>query len=125
MERRHVRLMREGALFLDMSIDEGGCSETSRPTTPDAPCYEEEGVRHICIPNLPTVVARTASRTYGNSLLPYLVELGAGVDGALLRSPALRSACAFHGGRLVAPSLASFCGDPVEDLVARLGADAT
>ncbi len=116
MDRRHVRMMREGALFLDMSIDEGGCSETSRPTTPESPCYVEEGVRHICIPNLPTVVARTASRVYGNSLLPYLLELGDGPEAALARNPALRSGCGYRAGRLVAPSLASFSPWPLEPL---------
>jgi alanine dehydrogenase len=116
LDRRHIRLMREGALFIDMSIDEGGCAETSRPTTPGEPVYEAEGVRHICIPNLPSEVARTASRAYGNSLLPYLLELGRGVDTALAGSPALRRACGFHAGRLVAPSLRRFVGAPLEEL---------
>lgn len=101
LRRQHVRMMREGALFVDMSIDEGGCSETSRPTTPEAPCYEEEGIRHICIPNLPSVVARTASRSLGSCLLPYLFELAGGVDGALTRSEALRSSCSYFKGKLV------------------------
>jgi alanine dehydrogenase len=116
LERRHVRTMREGALFIDMSIDEGGCAETSRPTTPAQPVYEEEGVRHICIPNLPSEVARTASRAYGNALLPYLLELGRGVDVALARSDALRGACAYHAGRLVAPSLKRFVDAPLHEL---------
>jgi alanine dehydrogenase len=116
LERRHVRMMREGALFIDMSIDEGGCSETSRPTTPEEPVYEAEGVRHLCVPNLPSEVARTASRAYGNCLLPYLLELGHGVDRALSRSPALRGACGFHAGRLVEPALRRFVSGPLEDL---------
>ncbi|MFZ5482512.1 MAG: alanine dehydrogenase [Myxococcota bacterium] len=118
LKRQHVRLMKEGSLFIDMSIDEGGCSETSRPTTPEDPVYEEEGVRHICIPNLPSEVARTASRALGNSLLPYLFELGRGTREALARSPALRNACGYWEGRLVGRSLRRFVEAPLEDLEA-------
>lgn len=116
LRRQHIRLMREGSLFIDMSIDEGGCSETSRPTTPEHPTYEAEGVRHICIPNLPSEVARTASRALGNSLLPYLFEIAGGVDSALARSDALRLACSYHAGRLVSRSLQRYVQVPLQDL---------
>lgn len=116
LKRQHVRMMREGTLFIDMSIDEGGCSETSRPTTPEQPVYEAEGVRHICIPNLPAEVARTSSRAMGASLLPYLMQLGEGVDGALARSEALRGACDYYRGRLVSRLLRRFVAFPLEDL---------
>jgi alanine dehydrogenase len=116
LRRQHIRLMKEGSLFIDMSIDEGGCSETSRPTTPERPVYEEEGVRHICIPNLPSEVARTSSRALGNSLLPYLFELGRGVPEALARSEALRNATGFYEGRLVGRWLRRFVSAPLEDL---------
>lgn len=116
LRRQHIRMMKEGTLFIDMSIDEGGCAETSRPTTPESPVYEEEGVRHICIPNLPSEVARTASRALGASLLPYLLQLGEGVDGALARSDALRGACDYHRGRLVGRLLRRFVAAPLEDL---------
>lgn len=118
LKRQHVRLMREDSLFIDMSIDEGGCAETSRPTTPEAPVYEEEGVRHICIPNLPSDVARTASRALGNSLLPYLFELGQGVRSALARSDALRHACGYYEGVLVSRALRRWVNKPVEELEA-------
>lgn len=116
LRRQHIRLMKEGSLFIDMSIDEGGCAETSRPTTPEAPAYEVEGVRHICIPNLPSEVARTSSRALGNSLLPYLFEIARGVDVALARSDALRQACAYHAGRLVSRSLQRYVSAPLQDL---------
>jgi alanine dehydrogenase len=120
MERRHVRMMREGALFLDMSIDEGGCCETSRPTTPEDPVYEEEGVRHICIPNLPSMVARTSSRLLGNALLPYLLALGEGVDHALATDVGLRAACGYHAGALVSRGLVPFSSAPWVDLDLRV-----
>lgn len=101
LRKHHIRLMKEGSLFIDMSIDEGGCAETSRPTTPEAPVYESEGVRHICIPNLPSEVARTASRTLGSCLLPYLFQIGEGIPTALSRSDALRFACSYYQGKLV------------------------
>ncbi len=116
LRRQHIRLMPEGSLFIDMSIDEGGCSETSRPTTPEAPVYEAEGVRHICIPNLPSEVANTASRALGAILLPYLVALGEGVRPALSRSDALRHACGFLEGQLVNRALRKFIAAPLVDL---------
>jgi alanine dehydrogenase len=112
LKKSHIRLMKEGSLFIDMSIDEGGCSETSRPTTPEAPVYEAEGVRHICIPNLPSEVARTASRTFGSCLLPYLFQLGEGISIALSRSDALRNACSYYQGRLVTRPLRHLLPDP-------------
>ncbi len=123
LRRAHVRLMKEGSLFIDMSIDEGGCSETSRPTTPTEPVYEAEGVRHICIPNLPSEVARTSSRALGSSLLPYLFQIGQGLPEALAHSDALRHACGFYQGQLVARSLRKFVQAPwrdLEELVPRL-----
>ena len=116
LRRQHIRLMREGSLFIDMAIDEGGCSETSRPTTPEMPVYEAEGVRHICIPNLPSEVARTASRALGSSLLPYLMELGEGVRPAIARCEALRHACGFLEGHLVSPALRKYISMPAADL---------
>jgi alanine dehydrogenase len=112
LRRSHVRAMKEGALFIDMSIDEGGCAETSRPTTADAPVYDCEGVRHICIPNLPSEVARTASRAMASSLFPYLQALGSGVHHALARNQALRHAAGFLDGKLVNRALRRFVAVP-------------
>lgn len=116
LTRAHVRTMKEGALLIDMSIDEGGCAETSRPTTPEQPVYEAEGVRHICIPNLPSEVARTSSRALGASLLPYLVALSEGPAQALAQSEALRHSCGFFQGHLVGRHLRKFCTLPFTDL---------
>lgn len=90
LTRTHVRSMRSGALLLDLSIDEGGCAQTSRATTPQEPVFEAEGVRHLCIPNLPSLVARTASEALSIATLPWLLQLGAhGLDGAVRREPRL------------------------------------
>ena len=112
--RRHLRSMRTGAMLIDMSIDEGGCAETSRPTTPDEPIYEEEGVRHMCIPNLPAEVARTASHALTNAVLPYLLDIGRyGVQPALERSGDLQRGCVYRDGRLENPVVAELTGASV------------
>jgi alanine dehydrogenase len=74
--RKMIQHMRPGAVFLDFSIDQGGCSETSRPTTLRDQTYIVDGVIHHCVPNLTAAVARTTSYGLTNSLLPYLLELG-------------------------------------------------
>lgn len=116
LRRSHIRAMREGALFIDLSIDEGGCSETSRPTSSEAPVYEADGVRHLCIPNLPSEVARTASRALGSSLFPYLALIAGGLHRGLATSAALRNAVGFLDGRLVSRGLRRFVDEPYVSL---------
>lgn len=93
--RSILRQMKPGALFIDLSIDEGGCAETSRPTTHGAPTYLEEGVVHCCIPNLPSAVARTSSHAFLTAAWPYLericqegleavIEADEGVENAVM-----------------------------------------
>ena len=77
--RSMVRRMKKGAALVDISIDQGGCFETSRPTTHDAPTYVEHGVVHYCVTNMPGAVARTSTLALNNVTLPYvkaLVEKG-------------------------------------------------
>ena len=73
--RETVAKMRPGAILLDLSIDEGGCAETSRPTTHDNPTYIEEGVIHCCIPNHSAVVARTATHAFLNAAWPFIQQI--------------------------------------------------
>jgi alanine dehydrogenase len=89
--REMLRTMRRRAVFIDYSIDQGGCAETSRPTTHDNPTYVVENVIHYCVPNVTARVARTASHALTNAALPYLLEIGAhGVGKALEVDSALR-----------------------------------
>ena len=77
--RKMVREMKNGAALVDISIDQGGCFETSRPTTHDDPTYIEEGVVHYCVTNMPGAVARTSTLALNNVTLPYvhaLADLG-------------------------------------------------
>jgi alanine dehydrogenase len=81
--REMVRLMSPGAVIIDASIDQGGCVETSRPTTLRTPTFVEEGIVHYCVPSMTSEVSRTASAAHTNSILPYLLRIGKlGIDEA-------------------------------------------
>lgn len=97
--REVVKTMRPLSVIIDTSIDEGGCVETSRPTAHDAPTYVEEGVIHYCVPNMPGVVARTATHGFVNAALPYILEIAnAGVDKAIEQNPAIKAAVNTYKG---------------------------
>ena len=88
--RRHVRAMRRGAALVDVAIDQGGCAETSRPTTHSQPIYVEEGVVHYCVTNMPGAVALTSTRALTQATFPYLMRLAeAGWRDALRADPGL------------------------------------
>src|SRR6266498_4289160 len=91
--RQMMRAMKPRSVFIDVSIDQGGCSETSRPTTHDHATYVEEGVLHYCVPNMPGVVARTATHAFVNAAMPYISEIANfGAAGAIAKNPAIQKA---------------------------------
>lgn len=99
--RAILRSMRPGAVFLDLSIDEGGCAETSRPTTHANPTFVEEDIVHCCIPNLPGVVARTATHAFLNAAWPFIRQVAAlGPADAIEADPALRRGVSTHRGEI-------------------------
>ncbi len=113
VSRNMIRSMKPRAIIMDLSIDEGGCIETSRPTTHDHPTFIEEGVIHYCVPNIPGVVARTATHAYNNAALPYIQQLAdLGVDTAISENPAIARGVETHHGELVGLSLT---GNPGKD----------
>lgn len=115
MTREMIRRMRPGAVFLDFSIDQGGCSETSRPTTLRDQTYVVDGVIHYCVPNVTAAVARTTSYGLTNSLLPYLLELGEhGIIGLVERQPYMATGINVLQGKLSNPELAQALGRKVE-----------
>ena len=87
--REMLSLMKPGALVVDVAIDQGGCFETSHPTTHGDPVYDVDGVTHYCVANMPGAVPVTATRALTNATLPYIRRLAAGVDGALDADPGL------------------------------------
>ncbi|MCX6138503.1 MAG: alanine dehydrogenase [Ignavibacteriales bacterium] len=96
---RMVKSMRPGAVIVDVAIDQGGCVETSRPTSIDDPVYARHGVIHYCVPNMPAIVARTASIGWTNAILPYVLSLAEkGIVDALRADAGFaRSVCSFNG----------------------------
>src|SRR5438046_1023629 len=88
--REQLKLMKRHAVLVDVSIDQGGCFETSRPTTHSHPTYEVDGIRHYCVTNMPGATPITSTYALTNATLPYLVELAnLGARGAVTADPGL------------------------------------
>jgi alanine dehydrogenase len=110
--RQMMRAMKPRSVFIDVSIDQGGCAETSRPTMHDQPTYIEEGIIHYCVPNMPGVVARTATHAFVNAAMPYIEELAnKGIANAILENEAISKAVNTHNGQLVHLALLSAGGN--------------
>src|SRR6184192_3150822 len=109
--RATLRKMKRGSVFVDISIDQGGCAETSRPTTHLDPVYVEEGVTHYCVANMPAAYARTATQALTNVTYGY-VELLAdfGLEGACKKQPALIGGINTRDGRLTCQVIAEAHG---------------
>lgn len=117
VERDDLRLMKPGAVIIDVAIDQGGCIATSRPTTHAEPTYVVDDVVHYCVTNMPGAVGRTSTYALCNATLPYVLELASeGVAAAARSSPAIRSAVNVFEGRLVQPAVAAAFGLPFEPL---------
>jgi alanine dehydrogenase len=115
IDREMVRHMRPGTVIIDFSIDQGGCVETSRPTTLRDQTYVVEDVIHYCVPNVTATVARTTSYGLTNALLPYLKAVGEhGLVGVLDQCPSLIPGVNLHQGKLANAEIAAALGQPVE-----------
>ena len=90
--------MKPRSVIMDVSIDEGGCVETSRPSTHEHPVYIEEGVLHYCVPNIPGTVARTATHAFVNCAMSYIMEIAGGGVKGILHNPALEAAVNTNAG---------------------------
>ncbi len=101
VSRETVRAMKPRSIIIDLSIDQGGCFETSRPTMHDRPTYVEEGVTHYCVPNIPGVVGRTATHAFINAAMLYILEIARSVDQAIENNPAIAAAVNTRNGQLV------------------------
>ncbi len=99
--------MQPGSVVVDVCIDQGGCMETSRPTTHSNPTYVEEGVVHYCVANMPAAVSRTSTHALCNATLPYLLQLAdLGVDAFLGQSPGHRESLNLRAGAIVSQDVA-------------------
>jgi len=116
--REMVRSMKKGSILIDLAIDQGGCAETSRPTTLEQPTYVEEGVTHYCVPNITSTVSRTATKVLSNLVVPYLLQIGEkGLKGALDSNPSLASGVDIHKKDIIKHRVAERFGFPRKDLV--------
>lgn len=106
-----VSRMRRGSVLVDVAIDQGGCMETSHPTTHREPTYVVDDVVHYCVANMPGAVPRTSTYALNNSTLPFVVALAdRGVKGALEADPHLRNGLNVAGGQITEPAVAQALG---------------
>jgi len=111
IRRDMVRRMRPGSVLVDIAIDQGGCAETSRPTTHHDPVFVEEGVTHYCVTNMPGAYARTATQALTNVTYRYIELLADhGLSEASLRQPALISAINVMDGKITCKAVAEAHG---------------
>ncbi len=108
--KKYLKEMKDGAVFVDVAIDQGGCGESSRVTTHDDPVYVEEGVVHYCVGNMPGAVPRTSTIALTNATLKYGLEIaGKGLDGAL-ENPAIAMGLNTYDGKLTNKNVAEAHG---------------
>jgi alanine dehydrogenase len=110
-----VRSMGPGAVLVDVSIDQGGASETSRPTSHNESTYVEEGVVHYCVPNMPGAVPQTSTLALTSSSVPYILALAdKGIEEALQADKGLAESLSTYRGALVHKPVAQEFGLPWE-----------
>jgi alanine dehydrogenase len=109
--REHVRRMKQGAVVVDVAIDQGGCFETSRPTTHADPVYVVDGVTHYCVANMPGGVPRTSTIALNNATLPFVIEIAdKGWRRALAADPHLMNGLNIAFGKVTCAPVAQALG---------------
>jgi alanine dehydrogenase len=121
VKRDQLGLMKERAVLVDVSIDQGGCFETSKPTTHSDPVYEVDGVTHYCVANMPGAVPVTSTFALTNATLPYVLALAdQGLEGAIQKLPGLAPGVNVADGKVTHEAVAEGTGlpyTPVEDVL--------
>jgi len=115
VRREHLKRMKPGSVLVDVSIDQGGCFETSHPTTHAEPTYVVDGVVHYCVANMPGAAPRTSSEALGNATLPFGLALADYGLKALERDPHLAKGLNVLKGELTHPAVAEALGRPFVD----------
>ena len=111
IRRSQLKMMRPGTVLVDVAIDQGGCFETSRPTTHHAPTFEVDGITHYCVTNMPGAVPVTSTHALSNATLPYVLALAdKGVRAAIADDPGLRLGVNVAGGVATLPAVARSIG---------------
>jgi alanine dehydrogenase len=121
IKRDQLKLMKQRAVLVDVSIDQGGCFETSRPTTHTDPVYEVDGVTHYCVANMPGAVPVTSTFALTNATLPYVLALAdEGLAAAIEKVPGLKPGVNVAAGKVTHPAVAEGVGvgyTPVEEVL--------
>jgi alanine dehydrogenase len=106
-----LKTMKRGSVLVDIAIDQGGCFETSRPTTHENPVYEIDGVIHYCVANMPGAVARTSAFALNNATLPFVLKLASqGAEAAMRADPHLANGLNVMGGKIRHQAVADALG---------------
>src|SRR6185437_10098290 len=109
--REQLKLMKSGAVLVDVAIDQGGCFETSHPTTHHEPTFEVDGITHYCVANMPGAVPITSTQALTNATLPYAIAIADhGLAGAISRIPGLRPGVNVAAGKVTHPAVAEGVG---------------
>lgn len=117
-----VAAMKRGAVIVDVCIDQGGCADTSRPTSHDKPTYIEHDVVHYCVTNMPSAVARTSTFALNNATLPFVLALAdKGIIPALRANPHLRGGLNVYNGDITHPAVAEALGFAAKDVDRAVG----
>ena len=117
VRRADLKTMQSGAVLVDVAIDQGGCFESSRPTTHDAPTFVEQEIIHYCVTNMPGAVPRTSTLALTNSTLPFVRQIAArGWKQACRENPALKRGLNVVEGRIVFPGVAQAFGLELSDV---------
>ncbi|MEA2197991.1 MAG: alanine dehydrogenase [Solirubrobacteraceae bacterium] len=119
--RAQLGLMKRHAVLVDVSIDQGGCFETSRPTTHSNPTYEVDGITHYCVTNMPGAVPITSTYALTNATMPFVLDLALhGVAGAVAENPGLRLGVNVVAGQVTYAPVADAVGEPAVDVMEAL-----
>ena len=111
VKKEDLKLMKPGSVIVDVAVDQGGCVETSHPTTHDEPIFVEDGVIHYCVANMPGAVARTSTRALVNSTLPMGLKLAnMGAEAALAQDKGLMEGLNCYAGKCTYPGVAEALG---------------
>ncbi len=111
VNRKMLNSMREGSVIVDVAVDQGGCIETTRPTTHDNPTFTEQGIIHYCVPNIPGVYARTSTLALTNATLPYIIKIAnKGYPRAFIEDMALATGLNITKGKITCKPVAEAHG---------------
>jgi len=115
--RDMIKSMKKGSVLIDLAIDQGGCSETSRLTTLEHPTYVDEGVIHYCVPNITSAVSRTSTKVLSNMVVPYLLEIAEkGLEQNLKEDKSLARGVYVYKGQFVKKGIADRFSMPYKEL---------